>query len=859
MATAPRATAQQLVASDPGASSWVTASAGTGKTHVLTDRLLRLLLAGSAPERILCLTFTKAAAAEMYNRLHHRLGTWAIADDESLATQIEALSGQPAGSVDLAVARRLFARVLEAPGGLKIQTIHAFCEALLRRFPVEAGLAPHFQVMDERDAGELRALAQDKVLAVAAAGDDSAIAVVTPLVNQDQFDALMRRLLADRSRLLRFLGAYGNDAGRAAAAIPALLGLRAGESEASVLAAACDDTAFDAPALRRVAGSMRDGGKDERKYAAIILAWLDEPETRQQQFDSYLAAFLTGNGQGTPRKQGFPTKAVLADQPDAAEVLAREAERLIVVRDHLRRIKTAAATAAAIGLGAALLSAYEREKHAQARLDYDDLILFARDLLTRADAASWVLYKLDGGLDHILLDEAQDTNPEQWEVIRALADEFFAGEGARDHGRTIFAVGDVKQSIYGFQRADPASFTVMRDYFADRVTAAGLTWRPTELHRSYRSTEAVLQAVDVIFAAPAARAGVSPDDGEIRHSAFRAGQAGLVEIWPSEQPQRAPADDAGWQPPVEQEPEDLPVQRLARRIATQLQRWFADGEQLEALGRPMHPGDVLILVQKRAPFVEVMVRELKRRRIPVAGVDRMVLTEQLAVMDLIALGQFLLLPDDDLTLATVLKSPLLGLSDEQLFTLAWERPGSLWQSLRRHADDDPRFADACRLLSELLAVVDLRRPYELFAELLGPGGGRARILARLGPDADDPIDEFLDLALAYEHEHAPSLQGFLHWLDAAVTEIKRDLETGGDQVRVMTVHGAKGLQAPGCSWPTPVACRHATGRSSGTTTTTPTCRCGGRTARWRSLCRPPPGPPTAPRRRRKAGGCSMSP
>jgi len=798
MATAPRATPEQLLASNPSVSAWVTASAGAGKTHVLTDRLLRLLLAGNAPERMLCLTFTKAAAAEMYNRLHERLGAWAVANDAWLGEQIANLSGQPADGVDLADARRLFTRVLEAPGGLKIQTIHGFCESLLRRFPVEAGIAPHFQVMDERDAGQLLALAQDRVLADAAAEHGDLIDAVAALANQDQFQALMTQLMSDRNRLHRFLAGHGGDAARAAAAVPRLLGLEAGEDEAAILASACDDAAFDVSALHRTAVTMQQHGVRDQARAATILHWLAEPARRVAGFDSYLAAFFTEKGQGTPFAD-VASKATQAAQADAAEILQAESARLAAVRARRRTAQTAAATAALVRLGAALLQAYEAEKQQQARLDYDDLILFAQALLTERSAAAWVLFKLDGGIDHILLDEAQDTNREQWQVVQSVADEFFAGEGARAGDRTIFAVGDVKQSIYSFQRADPQAFAEMRDYFAQRVQDAGQVWRTTPLQRSYRSVEAVLQAVDVIFADADARDGLSADETEIRHISERAGQAGLVEIWPTEQPRRDVADsenDETWQPPLEQQPEDAPAQRLASRIGAQIETWLKTHEPLVARGRPVTAGDVLILVQKRAPFVEVMVRELKQRGIAVAGVDRMVLTEQLAVMDLMVLGQFLLLPEDDLALATVLKSPLVGFDDALLFELAWGRDGNLWQALQRRQGEQPMFAAAHRQLAELLGRVDRLRPFELYADLLGRGGGRHRMLARLGPDAEDPIDEFLDLALAYERENAPSLQGFLHWLQAATTVIKRDMEPRRDEVRVMTVHGAKGLQAP---------------------------------------------------------------
>ena len=538
---------------------------------------------------------------------------------------------------------------------------------------------------------------------------------------------------------------------------------------------------------------MAASGKQDSKRARPILAWLEQPVLRIELFDDYLNGYLTAARQPFAK---MVTNKILEQFPAAEDILRDEAERLLAVLERRRKAQLVAATEALLHLARGLIAAYQAEKQWRAALDYDDLILHTRRLLGSSGSAQWVLYKLDQGLDHILVDEAQDTNPDQWQVIRALADEFFSGEGGREEQRTIFVVGDAKQSIYSFQRADPTSYSAMQRYFEERVTAAREIWRAIPLNRSFRSTEAVLSCVDTLFASPAAADGLSFDaESEIRHEADRIGQAGLVELWPPELPEDREEVEA-WRLPVEQESVSEPVQRLAERIARMLHAWFDSGERLTAENRPMRPGDVLILVQKRAPFVEAMVRELKRMRIPVAGVDRMVLTDQLAVMDLVALGHALLLPEDDLTLATVLKSPLIGFDDDDLFALAHGREGSLWAALAERRAGNATFEAAHARLSALLARIDFVPPFEFYAELLGAGGGRRRLLARLGPDANDPIDEFLSLALSFEADHAPTMQAFLHWLAAADTEVKREHEQQRNEVRVMTVHGAKGLEAP---------------------------------------------------------------
>ncbi|CAA7624308.1 double-strand break repair helicase AddA [Magnetospirillum sp. UT-4] len=789
------ATRRQRRAADPGASVWVAASAGTGKTKVLTDRVLALLLAGVAPHRILCLTFTKAAAAEMSTRIATRLAEWATAGDSRLAGLLaELVEGEP-DAATLTTARRLFARVLDVPGGMHIETIHAFCQSLLRRFPLEAGLAPHFQVMDDRDAGEMLEAAKEEVLGLARDGADTAVAAalaeVTGRVHETMFPEVMAELAADRGRLKRLFDRTGGIEG-VASALRDRMGLEPGATPDTILAAACAETAFAGPALRAAAEALMAGSDTDARRGRTIAAWLADPTGRTAGFAAYAGAYLAQKG--TILKT-LATKKVAAI-PGVLAALETEAERLLRVTARLKSARVLHATLALLTLGGALLGAYERRKQAAALMDYDDLILAARDLLARPGVAPWVLFKLDGGIDHLLIDEAQDTNPDQWAVVAALAEEFFAGAGARDRVRTVFAVGDVKQSIYSFQRADPRAFEAMRAGFARRVPEAERDWREIPLNLSFRSGQAVIDAVNRVFAPGSpARDGVAGDE-DITHLARRLGQAGLVEVWPPVEPRPLDAP-APWKPPVERIRGDSPQARLAGLLARRIGAMIAT-ERLDSQDRPVRAGDVMVLVRRRGPFVEDLVRALKAEGVAVAGADRMVLTEQMAVMDLMALGNALLLPEDDLTLAAVLKGPLVGLSEDELFRLAWNRgEAGLWETLRRRVGEEPAFNRAWETLSGLAALADRLTPHDLFAHVLGPLGGRRALLARLGIDAEDPLDEFMALTLAYERAHAPSLQGFLRWLETGAVEIKRDLEQGGqDAVRIMTVHGSKGLQAP---------------------------------------------------------------
>jgi ATP-dependent helicase/nuclease subunit A len=788
------ATLKQRQAADPGASVWVSASAGSGKTKVLIDRLLNLLLDGVAPHRLLCLTYTNAAAAEMSNRLAAILTLWATAGDEALAKDLARLKGVPPQPEVMRAARRLFASVLDAPGGLKIQTLHAFAQSLLRRFPIEAGLAPGFQVMDERMADEAMEEALNGVLGKARDGGDPllawALACVTERIHELKFPELMRELGVARGRLRRRILKAGGLA-ELVEQTRKVLDVAPGATPRSIISEASNTECFDEIGLKLAAQALAKGSAKDRTRGQTLATWLAASlEERQSRFQDYLGVYLTKKNEVLAT---LATQEAQRAMPGLAAILETEAERLLEVLERRRAAATFEATRALLILGGALLLAYQRRKEELSRLDYDDLILSARLLLE--EGAAWVLYKLDGGIDHVLIDEAQDTSPDQWAIVKALDEEFFAGQGAVERPRTIFAVGDPKQSIYSFQHADPREFEAMRARLSEKVPAAKKIWRPVDLNISFRSTRAVLDLVDAVFERPPALEGVDFGHGWPRHQAARQGQGGRVELWP---PLESMALDEAepWKPPVERLKGDSPPARLAGLLARRIQAMIGQ-EALSSQGRPVRAGDIMVLVRKRGVFVEELVRALKKQNVPAAGVDRMVLPEQMAVMDLLALGRFLTLPEDDLSLACVLKGPLYGLSEESLFELCFDRGRkTLWQRLRDGAGKEA-FAFAYEELTRLLSLADFTPPHEFFAHLLGPLGARRRLLAWLGPEAEDPLDEFMALALAYESSHPPSLSGFLHWVESGKVEIKRDLEQArGDRVRIMTVHGAKGLQAP---------------------------------------------------------------
>jgi ATP-dependent helicase/nuclease subunit A len=783
-----RAEQDQRLASAPGVSAFVSAHAGAGKTKLLIDRLLRLMMADQPadPSRILCLTFTKAAAAEMAIRLHGRLGELATAPADTLDERLKALGVVPSPAAR-ARARALFAEVLDLPGGMRISTIHAFCQSLLRRFPLEARLSPHFRLVEEADARAALDQARESVLPAAA---PDSVAALAGLVTADGFAALVSHLERHRDRLA---GAFAMSPAALRAALRRAVGVAAESWEK--LCAAC--VVWEAePVLRQaMQRASVHGSPAVADRAGRLIGWLNlPPPMRAEHWEQWVSVLFTKSGEPSALSQFCNAKLeqMFADIKPAVQA---EQARVQAVLEQQRALACADASAALIALAVPVLHAYETAKLRGGLLDYEDLIRRTHALLLDPGAA-WVKFKLDGGIDHLLLDEVQDTAPMQWQVTDALADDFFSGAGARDEvGRTIFAVGDRKQSIYGFQGADPEEFARHRDGYQSRVRGAGKPFQPTVLEVSFRSTRPVLAVVDAVFARAEAARGVHDDIEPLRHIVRRAGQAGSVTLWPlAPRPDDPPPTP--WAVPEAYSRRQSAADSLVDALANWIAQQTGGHHRLESAARALTPGDILVLVRRRGAFDRALVRELKRRNVPVAGLDRMMLTEQPAVQDLLSLCEALLLPTDDLSLAEMLVSPLGGLTDDSLMALCAGRTDPLWEVLRRRAGERADWQAAAGLFATLLSRTDFVTPHALLSEALGPLGGRARLFARLGPEAAEPIDELLAAALHHATLHPPSLQGFLHWLRQSGAEIKREPEAAGDTVRIMTVHGAKGLEAP---------------------------------------------------------------
>jgi ATP-dependent helicase/nuclease subunit A len=777
----------QLKASDPTVSAFVDASAGSGKTKLLTDRLLRLMMSGADPSKILCLTFTKAVAAEMALRLRGALAKWVTAAPDVLALELLRLSIEPSAE-SIALARSLFGTVLDLPGGLSIGTIHSFCQSMLRRFPLEANVSPHFQIEDATAAAQRRKRVRDDVISDHSLAES--VDVLAAEQNDEQFTTAISSLLADPEALVAGLQAYGLEGlvARQRAALGVGHVTEGGLWEMAV--APRDASAIEAS----LTAIVQTGSANAAEIARPGLRWLELPPAgRKAAFDLWKDVFLSQKGEPRSDKT-LANKALLQALPGVLDAIHAEQARLVEIVALQKSCALAAVSEALVRLVAPILEAEERTKAATGMLDYPDLIIKTAGLLVDPGAA-WVLFKMDGGIDHILLDEVQDVSPAQWRIIWSLLSDFYAGLGARPGRRTIFAVGDKKQSIFSFQGADLASFVNFHDRLKTLVEQADQKWVDGELNTSFRSSAGVLNAVDAVFEDPTARRGVVFGAGpEIKHRVSRFGQGGSVSLWPlvpkTEQPELPE-----WAVSETYHLSSSPRRRLAQGVAGWLARAIGNFD-LESRGRPLRAGDVLVLVRKRNEFGEALVPALKEAGIAVAGLDRMALADSRAVADLIAFAEAVILPQHDLAMATYLCSPLGGLTDESFMELALGRDASLAGALFARGNERPEWQAALQLYMLMQARVDFVSPFHFFSELLGVHNGRAKIIRRLGPDALEPLDEFMAAALRYSASHTPNLRGFLHAVGTSEAEIKREIDATADAVRIMTVHGAKGLEAP---------------------------------------------------------------
>ncbi len=762
------ATLAQIDAAEPHLSTWLSANAGSGKTRVLTNRVARLLLRGTDPRNILCLTYTKAAASEMQNRLYATLGSWAMLEDTALRKALSELGEVPPN--DLSTARTLFARAIEAPGGLRIQTIHALCSSILRRFPLEGGVSPQFRELDE--PGQIELI--EHVLDDLSVTENATLAAVSTFYAEESLVSLARAV-----------SAKGDDFAqpKSEADVFEVFDVQLGLTFADILDLAFEDG--DLEFLKSLSAPLRESQLVSDHKLAESLSQL--PETPSiSALVTLEGLFLTTKAPFSAKIGKVPTKGGAQKLPDIIAALPRiEAlmERVETARVKRVNLMAAQKTVALHRFASVFLPAYQDSKMSHGVLDFDDLIRRTRDVLS-GSALSWVKYRLDGQIDHVLVDEAQDTSPAQWEIVQALTQ---AMADDADRTRTLFVVGDKKQSIYSFQGADADGFERRAEAFGAELAG---TLRSRELLHSFRSSPAILKLVDTVSE------GLPGLGQSVLHHAFYDGKPGRVDLLPLI-PAPTDVEEPAWNDPVDRPVDNAPSVKLGKSIAKVIRK-LLETEIIQGENgtvRPIEPGDIMILVQRRSAVFDQIIQACKSDGLPIAGSDRLKIGAELAVRDLLCLLSFLDLPEDDLSLAATLRSPMFGLSEEQLYDLASNRPPSthLWPELRRRRSD---FPDIVEILDGLRLLVDFKRPYELLEHILSECKGRENLIARLGPEAEDGIDELLSQSIAFERDNVPTLTGFLLKSKANDIEVKRDADASSDLIRVMTVHGAKGLERP---------------------------------------------------------------
>jgi ATP-dependent helicase/nuclease subunit A len=763
------------LALNPNFNVWVSASAGTGKTKILTDRLLMLLLTGVEPHKVLCLTFTKAAAAEMKERLLQHTLEWATCSEERLNESLSHFLGFFPSYEQQAKARSLFMDLIDIGPGVRITTIHSFCQFLLTQFPMEAGITPAFKILAEHESQELLKQAVEEVLAFSSTSSilKQSIVLLTEHLHVSTFKEIIESLIERPERLQEVLS---GDLKTAHHNLEEIFGCNHTDTAESYLKDFFHAQKERLEELKHIGVCLMKGGKKDIARGEAIHVWSslkDLPKLKE--FESYASHFLTLEGE---IRKNLASAEICNTFPHVLNSLFHEAHLLHEVTQRQKSLFSMKMTGAFYVLGSSILESYERLKNAKHVLDYNDLIQKARGLLTDAELSAWVLYKLDGGLDHILVDEAQDTNDAQWAIIEALTEEFYSGESARSESRTLFVVGDPKQSIYSFQGTSPAIFEKKSIFYQQRIQAVQKNFHALSLEKSFRSTSTILEAVNAVCSYEGVNGSINVMGEDAKHVSYHEKKGGTVELWPLLELENKETNGR---------------EQLSACIAKKIKTWLDQKIYLEVQERFIEASDVLILLRERSSLMTYLISSLKAQGIPVAGPDRLSLLNEIAIQDLIALGECLLLPEDDLNLACVLKSPLVGLNEEDLFILAYNRQGeTLWARLQKNLQYQSQYA----FLAELRNKLDYVGPFALYADLLARLEGRKKFHARLGEECIDALEEFLTLCLEYENTHCVSLQGFLTWIKATDIEVKRDFSKANRGVRVMTVHGAKGLQAP---------------------------------------------------------------
>ncbi|MBS0186255.1 MAG: double-strand break repair helicase AddA [Proteobacteria bacterium] len=761
------------------ASLWVEASAGSGKTKILTDRVLSFLIDGVSPHRLLCLTYTKAAAAEMEARILKTLSTWVYMDEASLIQQIEYLMGRAPASSDIERARNLLRKSFD----LKIQTFHSFCHSLLEQFPMEGDIPPYFSIADEE---ERQIFIKNLTSSLLFLGNSNfslkeSLETLLPFFSSSSFEEMLEKILNQIPILETFLTSYEFQN-------------KSPESADSFLEKSLNPPELPKESLVLYSRLLCDGETLSSQEKGLFLEEFLTQENGQKKalYSQYRDLFLTL--EKGPRKN-ILKKALQEKYPVLFDALLKEQIRLLNIEEQYRTLLFLSFNHAFYILSSCVLKEYQNYKFSKNTLDYTDLLLKTCNLLKDPHKAPWVFYKLDTGIDHILLDEAQDTNSLQWEILTLLLTHLKENHSSPLSPKTLFVVGDEKQSIYSFQGANPLLFKEKNSFFKRQALEKNESWHAHALSLSYRSTEAVLKTVDTVFKDPDSLRGVSFSQEEISHEIWRHGHPGSVELWPLLRPLSSQEEGSDFkEAPKQISP---PERILAQTIATEIQKRCQEADPLPSTQKPLSYGDILILVRKRSRLIDELTYFLKNKGIPVNGRDRILLKDHLSIQDLLILAAWSLSPFDDLSLATSLKGPFFDFCEEDLFQLCFGRTETLFETLKKHQDCTPKLKKTVQKLTEIKELSEKTSPFDFFNLLLTKYEGRSLLLSRFGGDVQDLLDEFLTILYDLDRLKGFSLYQCIHWFQTTSLVVKRDLESQSfSSIRIMTIHGSKGLEAP---------------------------------------------------------------
>ncbi len=773
------------IASNPLHNVWISASAGSGKTKLLTDRVLRLLISGVEPAKILCLTYTKAAAAEMMYRITGELSKWIVFDHSTLKNELAFLTGTIPDDKVIALARTILIRMLDSKNSIKVQTIHSYCQAVVNKFPIEAGISLQAEILDEQQKQLLLTQTTHHILS----DHDS-----------NEYDVVNLRPILNNIHELSFLTLVEN-------------ALQYKKKLGSIIQANSDisEHIFNRLKIDRHLSHEKlfkefviNFDKVFELYKNDINAVLLEQDidflylliafasanidAKQKLYSKLYDAFYTTTH--TARKSLIGSKFI--KHYNLVNFLV---ELRLVMGQYVETsnsYKIAQYTASFVYLVRLVEKYYTSLKQNNAQLDYDDLINITLELFGSNQLLPWIMFKLDAQVEHVLIDESQDISLEQWQIITTLTDNFFYDLGKNDLPRTIFIVGDQKQSIFSFQGADPKLFNQVKNQYQHFINECASKLHLIELIKSYRSGEAILRVVDATFNYLNQNDSGAFIDVKSKHIPHKTHINSKVELWmPVLGKQAKPKKDFSWDIRTERKEIYDSAKILAKVIANEVQNYLANNQTLK-------PGDIMILIRKRDRFAEHLVRALKDNDIAVNGLDRIKLNDNIVIKDLLALANFILLPHDDYNLAVLLKSPIITLEEEQLFTLSQRINDSLWDRLRFLSADDQKLLLVYDFLNYFLKEEALQHCvpiYSLYTCLLDIKGVRKNFISRFGLQINEIIDEFLNVCLQFESQNGSSLQRFVSWFVSSNIEIKREINNRINDIRIMTVHAAKGLQA----------------------------------------------------------------